>query len=208
MSKDSYFTIHKPSIHEIKIKGSRFIGHVKSVQERNKAERFITKISKKHHAATHNCFAYHIGIGSQIQSRFNDDGEPSGTAGRPILETISGRDLTNVVCVVTRYFGGTKLGTGGLARAYSQCAAEVLDKAGRKEHHFTISIELVFPYDCTGNVMSLLSARKIQITNKTYNALATITIDARQSIINKLQQDLINATSGKIQMKVKENDSR
>ncbi len=204
MPKDSYFTIRNQPTHEIKIRGSRFIGHVKPVKDRVEADGFIAKTSKKHHAATHNCFAYRIGYGNKTQSRFNDDGEPSGTAGRPILEVMTGRDLTNLVCVVTRYFGGTKLGTGGLARAYTRCAAEALDKSGRKENYLTVSMELIFPYTCTGTVMSLLSSRKCQDVEKAYNALTSLTVIVRQSIAQKLQQDLTNATAGKIQIQLKE----
>jgi len=203
MSEDSYFTIRHHSTNEIKIKGSRFIGNTKPVKNRDEADGFIAKISKQHHAATHNCFAYRIGCGSKTQTRFNDDGEPSGTAGRPILEVMTGRELTNLVCVVTRYFSGTKLGTGGLARAYTRCAAEALDKSGRKENYLTVSMELIFPYTCTGTVMSLLSSRKCRVVEKAYNALTSIMVVVRKSIAQKLQQDLTNATAGKIQIRLK-----
>jgi len=114
---------------EIVIKKSRFISHVFPVHSEEEAKNYLMEIKEKYRDATHNVFAWQVGI-DKILQRCGDDGEPSGTAGRPILEVIKQRGLTNVLIVVTRYFGGIKLGAGGLIRAYTQAAREGLDKAG------------------------------------------------------------------------------
>ena len=121
-----YKTLAKAGSDEIIIEKSRFIGYCAPVSSEEEALEFIEKIKKKHYDATHNVFAYVVGLDNNIQ-RYNDDGEPSGTAGVPILEVIKKEDLRNVVIVVTRYFGGIKLGTGGLIRAYTKGAKIALD---------------------------------------------------------------------------------
>src|SRR5690625_1378926 len=125
----SYFTVKKEGSAEVMIKKSRFIGYVKRVETEEDAQAFIQSIKKKHHDATHNCSAYMVGEHDQIQ-KANDDGEPSGTAGIPILEVLKRQNLKNTAVVVTRYFGGIKLGAGGLIRAYSQTTAEAIKATG------------------------------------------------------------------------------
>src|SRR5690625_6678228 len=110
-------------VHELKIKDSRFIAESFGVEDVDHALSLIETIRRREHSATHHCWAYRIDADT---FRFNDDGEPSGTAGAPILRQIEGRELINTLVVVTRYYGGTKLGTGGLIRAYGDAAAEVL----------------------------------------------------------------------------------
>lgn len=118
-------TIAEPVQAEIIEKKSRFIGYAAPVETEEEAQAFLQEIRTRHRDATHNCYAYQVGEHNQYQ-RSSDDGEPSGTAGRPILEVIKGSGLANVIVVVTRYFGGTLLGTGGLVRAYSATAAAAL----------------------------------------------------------------------------------
>lgn len=115
----SYYTIAENSEYEIVIRGSRFICSLQRVENEEEAKAFIQTIKKEHWKATHNCSAYLIGDRDEIQ-RAHDDGEPSGTAGVPMLEVLKKNELKYVVAVVTRYFGGTKLGAGGLIRAYSK----------------------------------------------------------------------------------------
>src|SRR5690606_36119864 len=115
---NKYYTVKQAGSHEIIIQKSRFIGYVERVNTENEANEFIQKIKKQHYNATHNCSAYIIGDHDQIQ-KANDDGEPSGTAGIPMLEVLKRLNLKNTAVVVTRYFGGIKLGAGGLIRAYS-----------------------------------------------------------------------------------------
>lgn len=123
-----YTTVRNYAFHEIVIKKSRFIGHAKPVGTEEEAVAFIEELKKKYWDATHNCSAYLIGERDQHQKAL-DDGEPSGTAGKPILEVIKNRGLKNVVVVVTRYFGGIMLGAGGLVRAYTDGAVVGIDAA-------------------------------------------------------------------------------
>ena len=130
---DSYKTVSAPNEHEIdKIKGSRFLGFVCPVQDEEQALQHVEALRKRFYDARHWCWAYRLGRGRDV-FRYQDDGEPSGTAGRPILQEIDGRELTDVLVVVVRYFGGTKLGTGGLARAYGDAARATLGSAEIQE---------------------------------------------------------------------------
>ncbi|NLK20855.1 MAG: YigZ family protein [Epulopiscium sp.] len=122
-------TILKPTEAEIIEKKSRFIATVRPVKNEEEAQTFIEEMRKKYWNATHNVFAYQIGERNQIQ-RFSDDGEPSGTAGLPVLDVLKQEDIKNTAIVVTRYFGGTLLGTGGLVRAYGRCAKEGIVESG------------------------------------------------------------------------------
>jgi len=124
-----YYTVKEYGEHEIVIQKSRFIAHVARAETEEKAQDFIQQIKKKHWDATHNCSAYMIGENDQIQ-KANDDGEPSGTAGVPILEVLKKKHLKDTVVVVTRYFGGIKLGAGGLIRAYGKSASEGINETG------------------------------------------------------------------------------
>ena len=127
---DRYRTIASPFEHEIpKIKGSRFIASVAAAATEEQARAHVAAVRKLHHAARHVCSAWVLEPDASV-SRFSDDGEPSGSAGRPILAAITGRELTFVVAAVTRYYGGKKLGVGGLVRAYGGAAADALDLAG------------------------------------------------------------------------------
>jgi uncharacterized YigZ family protein len=124
-----YYTVKGPGEHEIVIQKSRFICHVNRVTTEEEAQEFIQEIKKKHWNATHNCSAYLVGEHDQFQ-KANDDGEPSGTAGVPMLEVLKKRGLKDTVVVVTRYFGGIKLGAGGLVRAYGKATSEGINAVG------------------------------------------------------------------------------
>ena len=123
-----YKSVKQCSEAEYTVNRSRFIGRCFPVDSEEAALCLLGDIRKKHWDATHNCFAYRIG--ENAAARFSDDGEPGGTAGKPIMDVLTGRGLTNVLCVVTRYFGGILLGAGGLVRAYSKSAADAVAKAG------------------------------------------------------------------------------
>ncbi|NQT26003.1 YigZ family protein [candidate division KSB1 bacterium] len=195
---DSYLTLDKSAHTEIKIKGSRFIGFVSPAKDKQEAEQIISERSKTYYDATHNCYAYVIGLDPSIQFRYNDDGEPSGTAGKPILDMIQGRNLTQVVCVVTRYFGGTKLGTGGLVRAYGQCARETLDASRIVEQFQMKRISLRFPYDLTGSVMTILSKYHATIQTTQYGDETELAVDVRISHCSILTETLQENTGGRI----------
>ena len=136
---EGFTTIKEDSKAEIIIKKSKFIAEVFYIESQKEAEQKIQEVVKREHSAKHHCFAYRVFEESLVQ-RMSDDGEPSGTAGNPMLTILQGRDLTNVLVIVTRYFGGILLGTGGLVRAYSDATVEALDKADIKKKQKGVSI--------------------------------------------------------------------
>ncbi len=153
IEQDQYLTISEKVSAEIKVKGSRFIGSAAAKDRKEEAESFIEEVRRTHHSATHNCFAYRI---DALLFRYSDDGEPSGTAGRPILSMIDKYQLQHLVLVVTRYFGGSKLGSGGLIRAYSGAAERTIQQARilRKNNYFELSLE--YPFEIINKVQHLV----------------------------------------------------
>src|SRR5690625_91413 len=147
----NYYTVKNYGKHEINIQKSRFIGYVKRVETEEEAQVFIQSIRKKHFDATHNCFAYMIGENDQIQ-KANDDGEPSGTAGIPILEVLKRQKLKNTAVVITRYFGGVKLGAGGLIRAYSRATVEAIKATGVVKRQLMQTFKVTVDYTLIGRL--------------------------------------------------------
>lgn len=148
---NDYRTIVGSFQSETEEKKSRFIGQLYPVRNEEEAKELLMRIKKKYRDANHSCSAYII-EGTQILERYSDDGEPAGTAGMPILEVLRGRELKNILAVVTRYFGGTKLGTGGLVRAYTKATQEVLKEAEVVEKGLYIRYTLTVPYTLSGKV--------------------------------------------------------
>ncbi len=198
MIQDEFFTIEQGQTAEIKIKGSRFIGTAHPVVTEQEAIEFIAQISKKFHDATHHCYAFQVGCHSSLIARYNDAGEPAGTAGMPILTVIKGKELTNTAVVVTRYFGGTKLGKGGLVRAYSDCTRLVLEKCPIVKKYFYQHLRLAFDYNLTGNVMRVISQFNGVVIQSSYDALVKIEVSVRLSVVDKFKTNLVDVTSGKI----------
>ncbi|RDI40140.1 YigZ family protein [Falsibacillus pallidus] len=147
----SYYTVKGRGDHEIIIQKSRFISYINRVESEEDAQAFIAKIKKMHPNANHNCSAYMIGEHNQIQ-KANDDGEPSGTAGVPMLEVLKKRDLKDTVVVVTRYFGGIKLGGGGLIRAYGKATSEGINATGVVERRLMRLMRTKIDYTWLGKV--------------------------------------------------------
>lgn len=147
----SYYTVKGYGENEIVIDKSRFIAHVARAESEEEAQEFIQTIKKKHWNATHNCSAYLIGENDHIQ-KANDDGEPSGTAGVPILEVLKKRHLKDTVVVITRYFGGIKLGAGGLIRAYGKATSEGINATGVVERKLTKVMHTKVDYTWLGKL--------------------------------------------------------
>jgi len=147
MTLSNYYTVKENGFHEIIIQKSRFITYLARATTEEQAQTFISELKKKHHDANHNCSAYVIGERNEIQ-KANDDGEPSGTAGVPMLEVLKKRDLRDTVVVVTRYFGGIKLGGGGLIRAYGSSVSEALNAVGVVERieHTVVSVNVDYTW--------------------------------------------------------------
>jgi len=163
-----YRTVKQRARHEVVIQKSRFIGDAFHVSSEQEALQKLHDIKSEFSDATHHCYAYIVGQESLTQ-RFNDDGEPGGTAGMPILQVIQNRGLTNVLVVVTRYFGGIKLGANGLVRAYSKTAAEVLDRAGTKEMVLSPSGMVYLDYSFIGQVEYFLRQKGVHIVDMKYS---------------------------------------
>ncbi|MFU8692129.1 YigZ family protein [Rossellomorea sp. FS2] len=157
-----YYTVKGPGENEIVIERSRFIAHVARVETEEDAQAFIADIKKKHWDATHNCSAYMIGENNLIQ-KANDDGEPSGTAGVPMLEVLKKRDLKDTVVVVTRYFGGIKLGAGGLIRAYGKSTSEGLNATGVVERKLMRIMKTKIDYTWLGKVENDIRSSHYQL---------------------------------------------
>lgn len=198
MIDDEYLTIQSEQTAELKIKGSRFIGTASPVTTEDAAVAFIQRIARQYYAATHHCYAYHIGFPPSPLYRMSDAGEPAGTAGLPILTVIKGKGLTNIVVVVTRYFGGTKLGKGGLARAYAECAQLVLPQSAIVKNYVMQKLQLTFDYQLINRVMSVISLFHAHISQSSYKQEAQLIVALRSSQIDNLQRHLIEATAGKI----------
>ena len=171
---DRYKTVRQAGSKEIVIKKSRFIGHVMPVETEEEAVAFIEEIKKKHWNATHNCSAYMIGERDEIQKQ-SDDGEPSGTAGKPILEVIRNQGRKNVAIVVTRYFGGIMLGAGGLIRAYTDGAVAAIESGEpiTRVLHREIFVEL--DYTWLGKVENELRNRNVRMGETNLADTVTLT---------------------------------
>ncbi|MQS75846.1 YigZ family protein [Companilactobacillus halodurans] len=163
----NYKTIANTGSHEKDIKKSRFIAHIAQTFSEAEANDFIQKIREQESGATHNCTAF-IVMENVKTERMSDDGEPSGTAGSPILNVLQQQDLLNVTVVVTRYFGGIKLGAGGLIRAYSSTTAEAVKEIGLVENRIQQGYELTIPYHLFDKFNNYAQTEKIQLENKQF----------------------------------------
>lgn len=182
---------------EIVEKKSRFIATVRRVESEEEAVRFIEEMKKKYWDARHNCSAFVIGSRAEL-TRCSDDGEPSGTAGRPMLEVLLGEGIRNIAVVVTRYFGGVLLGTGGLVRAYTQAVKAGLENCsvGAMVHGYEILLNT--DYNGIGKVLYILGQHGISAVDSDYGVDVVLQIRIRSEIAERLQKELIEATSGKI----------
>ena len=198
MEEDAYKVSAGPASVEIKVKGSRFIARAEPCSSREEAEALVAEVKKRHYDATHNCYAYRVGAAAPYVTRFNDDGEPSGTAGRPILQAILTRELTNVCIVVTRYFGGTKLGTGGLIRAYGGAATQVLDAAGERVAYATDRLKLQYPYESSNPVMREIDRIGARVTEQNFNRDVTMTVELRKTLSRTFIDHIVNASAGRV----------
>lgn len=198
---ENYRTIKENGIHEIEIKKSRFICHLKRVKTEDEAVAFIDEIKKEHWKATHNCSAYTLGMNDEIQ-RAHDDGEPSGTAGVPMLEIFLKKELKNVAAVVTRYFGGTKLGAGGLIRAYGGAVNEAVKEIGIVEREVQLLIDVTVSYTQSGRVENSLRESNYSIQDTTYAEHITYHCVVPVEIEEQFKEDITNWTSAEAKIEV------
>lgn len=178
--RDTFKTIEQPTFGEFKDKGSKFLAYTTLLSIEADFPLFLDKIKKEHPKARHHCFAWRLGL-DQNRYRANDDGEPSGTAGRPILGQIDSFGLTNVGIVVVRYFGGTLLGTSGLIAAYREAAATALREAIIIEKIIENTYRIKFGYDKMPDVMNAVKRLKINVLQQIFEDSGTLIIAIRQS---------------------------
>ena len=194
----SYNVIKQNGESEIVVTKSRFIGNLVSVSSAREAEEFITSVRKKYNDARHNCWAYIVMEGDMIINKCSDDGEPSGTAGRPILSIMEGAGLVNAVCTVTRYFGGVLLGTGGLVRAYSDAASQALEAADVSPIRRGTYITFVCDYPDEGGIRRLLESEDFAITDSGYTDKVTITVLGPEEKADSLMGRITDMTGGRV----------
>jgi len=191
MDSDTYKTIAYPSQGIYKEKGSKFISYAIPVSDQNEIKQIIDKIKKEHHEARHHCFAYMLGQGRTIW-RVNDDGEPSGTAGRPILGQINSFGLTNIIIIVCRYFGGTLLGVSGLINAYRSAALSAIKDARVEEKTLQAYYEIIYPYVAMNDVMKIFKEENIVQSGQSFDIECRILLHFRvlskDKILNRLSR--------------------
>ena len=184
---------------EIIEKKSRFIATIRKVETEDEATAFIEEMKKKYWDARHNCSAFVIGERAQL-TRCSDDGEPSGTAGRPMLEVLLGDGVRNIAVVVTRYFGGVLLGTGGLVRAYTQAVKEGLSacKIGVMCEGYEVSLKT--DYNGVGKVLYILGQRGLEAFESDYGENVILRVRVVNEMVDDLTKELIEATAGRIEV--------
>ncbi len=197
----SYFTVRNEASDQFEEKKSLFIGHAKRVYSEEKARQFIDKIKNQHKEARHNVYAYAIGENMGIQ-RYSDDGEPQGTGGVPALEVIKRKGITDVVVVITRYFGGILLGTGGLTRAYSKGASIAIEKAEIVEKVEGVEIHITIDYELLGKVQYLCGQNQWHIEDTEYTDKVCLKILTPVENAEKIKAEIVGATSGKSEFKL------
>jgi uncharacterized YigZ family protein len=212
MTEAKYRTPAKAGEALLKVSGSKFYGFAYPVTSRHDCDERLAALRKKYFDATHCCSAFRllvasgeteqlslVGIGStQITEKFSDDGEPSGTAGRPILNAIKASEHLNVLVVVVRYFGGTLLGVGGLVKAYNESAKLALADGGTREVFLTDAVKVQFPFDQKGIVMHAIHRHDVIVTQVLYTEIGEeLTLAVRKPVTGRFMQELVQATNGK-----------
>lgn len=193
---DEYETLAAEFRYEIDpIKGSRFLATVAPVGSAEEAETFVERLREEFADATHNCWAWRVGPDGD-RFRSSDDGEPGGSAGRPMLRQIEGHGLVNTAAVVTRWYGGTKLGVGGLMRAYGGATGQALDRAPRRTVLVTRRVKLEYPYECSGAVEGFLAAHHLAPVSSDYGASVRYVLEVPERDLEGLTGELRDRTAG------------
>lgn len=198
-----YRTIYQGGEDEIVEKKSRFIASVIPVENEEEALEFIEKTKKQYWNARHNCFAYVIGERGQLQ-RCSDDGEPNGTAGKPMLDVLLGNELRNVAVVVTRYFGGTLLGTGGLVRAYSQAVKAGLQASVMITKILGVKLHIETDYTTFGKIQYILAQRELKILDTVYTDKVELEVLIPKTELEQVMHAITEGTNAQADMTPKE----
>ena len=191
LGHDTYLTIKEPAEGIFKDKGSKFLAFAYPVSTENDVKKLLEMLRKDHHSARHHCWAYRLGKDGELW-RANDDGEPSNSAGKPILGQIISKNLSNVAVIVVRYFGGTLLGVGGLIQAYKEAAADALVNATIIEAYLESEYSISFPFSTMNDVMKILKDKSVTILNQNYDSNCTVDFKIRKMnehlIVSALQK--------------------
>jgi uncharacterized YigZ family protein len=192
------YTIQNPVIYEQIINKSRFICYLFPVDDVEKANDLLSQIRKKHYDANHNCYSYIIGTETPT-AKSSDDGEPSQTAGVPIFEVLKKNNLTNIIAIVTRYFGGIKLGAGGLIRAYGSSVAEALKLAEIIKIEKLTELEIITEYSFVNTIQKILE--NFEITERIFTDKVFFKVQVPEEEIENIKAELVEATKGTIEIK-------
>lgn len=197
---DDFLTVAETVEAEIKVKKSRFIALVHPAADQDQARQLLEETGRRFHDARHICYAFKLGTGTESFLKKSDDGEPSGTGGDPILAAIEKRDLTDTLVMVVRYFGGIKLGTGGLARAYGQAADEGLNKTKVRTVRLGRRFRMVYPYAQEKSIGRLVDRHRGRIEAQVYEMEITCRIWLPHSTWRAFAADLTEATAGSVRL--------
>lgn len=197
--KENYTCVYMGGQGEIVEKKSRFIATVEAVESEEEALAFIEKTKKTYWDARHNCSAFIIGKRGEME-RCSDDGEPQGTAGKPMLEVLRGMKLCNVAVVVTRYFGGTLLGTGGLVRAYTQATKAGLENSTIIEKCYATKVLMYTDYNGIGKIQYILGQQNIKIIDSQYSDQVVITALVPEALVESVMAEITEGTNGRCRM--------
>lgn len=188
---DSYFTISKEGKGLVREKMSRFLSFAIPVSSVEEATRTIKQYQNNYHDARHVCWAYMIGPKRDIW-QLNDNGEPSGTAGKPILGQINSKNITNVLVIVVRYFGGIKLGTSGLTMAYREAAREAIEDSEIIECHVMKVFTIEFAYEVADGIMKIIKKNDVKVENRIFDNVCKMTVGIREDFFDNLKNQIVS----------------
>ena len=199
---DAFRTIDEPATARLSEKKSRFVAYVVPVASVEDIEEELARLRRRYHDATHHCTAYRILIGEEVVEASNDDGEPSGSAGLPILQQLQKADLVNLLAVVVRYYGGTKLGVGGLVRAYGGAAAEALASAPVIVQRIETVLSIAFPTEANSGLMGTIHRHSVKVLGIEYDAQARVRVSLPPSRVDAFCAAVKEATGDRATVEV------
>ncbi len=200
-----FFTVSGQFENTIVIERSKFICSVKNIENEDDAKAFIESVRKKHSLANHNCYAY-IADDKGLVQKFSDDGEPQGTAGLPMLDVLKNKKMFKTVVVVTRYFGGVKLGTGGLVRAYGGSVIECLQKSKIVDMQQAVFMSVDVDYDLYSKLLKMLSVPNVSVINTEFSNFITVDFAVKNDFQKSFIDNLTDVFNGKVSAKISKID--